>query len=529
MEAALLITGVDVVDETGVRTADVAVDGGRIVAVGPRLPVESAGERIDGSGRLLLPGFVDLHAHSALRPFDDPLLTPKIAQGFTTELICPDGLGPAPVTDATVASRRRYLQGLEPSKAAPWHWRTMGEFLDALAATRPAANMVACVPHSAVREAVMGNADRRPDAREMAAMRDLIEESLAAGCRAVSFGMIYAPGLYADTAELIGIAEAAAAFDVPLVPHVRNEAAGVLESIGEFVRVAELTGAPLHVSHVKLVGVPELLSDLIDLLSSARDRIRLTFDQYPYGAGSTLLSALLPPYAFDGGPAATLERIRDTAERERMARDMHRGLPGWENLFGACGPDNIVVTQAAAPRGAAVSRTVARLAEETGSDPAFAVLDLLSDTELDAAMIDHYSAEEVVREIFVRSGALVGSDGVFNPHPHPRLYGTAPKVLGRFALRDQLITLPDAVTRLAAGPARLLGLDDRGAVAEGLRADLVLIDPARYLDSATYAEPHRTPDGVDLVTVGGAAVWRAGAHTGARPGTVTGGTGAGGI
>ncbi|MGW5387097.1 N-acyl-D-amino-acid deacylase family protein [Nocardia sp. NPDC003963] len=524
MQAALLITDVDIVDETGVRTADVAVEGDRIVAVGPRLPIESAGERIDGAGRLLLPGFVDLHAHSALRVFDEPLLTPKIGQGFTTELICPDGLGPAPVTDVTVESRRRYLQGLEPSVGASWQWRSMGEFLDALAAARPAANMVACVPHSAVREAVMGNADRRPDRREMAAMQDLIEESLAAGCRAVSFGMIYAPGLYADTAELVGIAEAAAKFDVPLVPHVRNEAAGVLESIGEFVRVAELTGAPLHISHVKLVGVPELLADLIDLLGRAQDRIRLSFDQYPYGAGSTLLSALLPPYAFDGGPAATLERIRDPAERERMARDMQRGLPGWENLFGACGPDNIVITQAAGARSADMSKTVARISAETGADPAFAVLDLLSDTDLDAAMIDHYSAEEVVREIFVRSGALVGSDGVFNPHPHPRLYGTAPRVLGRFALRDGLITLPDAVTRLAAGPARLLGLDDRGAVAEGLRADLVLIDPDRYLDNATYADPHRTPDGVELVTVGGEPVWRAGAATGRRPGTVAGGT-----
>lgn len=521
MEAALLITDADVVDETGVRTADVAVDGDRIVAVGPRLPV-AARERVDGTGRLLLPGFVDLHAHSALRVFDEPLLMPKIGQGFTTELICPDGLGPAPVTDATVGGRRRYLQGLEPSAKASWEWRGMGEFLAALASAGPAANMVACVPHSAVREAVMGNADRRPDAREMAAMKDLIEESLAAGCRAVSFGMIYAPGLYADTAELIGIAEAAAKFDVPLVPHVRNEAAGVLDSIGEFVRVAELTGAPLHVSHVKLVGVPQLLSDLIDLLSSAQDRIRLTFDQYPYGAGSTLLSALLPPYAFDGGPAATLERVRDTAERERMARDMHRGLPGWENLFGACGPDNIVITQAAGARGGDMSKTVAQISAETGADPAFAVLDLLADTDLDAAMIDHYSAEEVVREIFVRSGALVGSDGVFNPHPHPRLYGTAPRVLGRFALRDELITLPEAVTRLSAGPARLLGLADRGSVDEGKRADLVLIDPARYVDNATYAEPHHTPDGVDLVTVGGEPVWRAGTATGRRPGTVTG-------
>ncbi|WP_157835675.1 N-acyl-D-amino-acid deacylase family protein [Arthrobacter sp. TB 26] len=520
METELLIAGARVVDEHGIRTADVAVDGGRITAVGPNLPVSSAGERIDGSGRLLCPGFIDLHAHSALRSFDDPLLSAKVGQGFTTELICPDGLGPAPVTDALLPGRKKYLHALEPSTAAPWDWRTMGEFLGALDSSRPATNMVSCVPHSAVRETVIGATSRQPDRREMSAMKDLVGQSLEAGCRAVSFGMIYAPGLYAATDELIGIAEVAARYNVPLVPHVRNEARGVLDSIGEFVRVAELTGAALHVSHVKLVGCADLLGDLIDLLSAAQDRIRLTFDQYPYGAGSTLLAALLPPYAFDGGPAAMLDRLQNPRERERMARDMYRGLDGWENLFEACGPDNVVITQAAAPRDGDIGKTLARIAEETGTDPAFVVMDLLLDTDLDAGMIDHYSAESVVKEIFLRSGALVGSDGVFNPHPHPRLYGTAPKVLGRFALQEKLISVPEAVARLSSRPARLLGLDDRGRIAEGLRADMILLDPERYIDNATFDAPHQYPAGVDLVTVGGTAVWRNGQHTGARPGTV---------
>ncbi|MFW0783634.1 amidohydrolase family protein [Gordonia sp. CPCC 206044] len=522
MDAALALRRADVVTETGIRQADVLVDDGMIVAVGTELTVDSAIRTVDATGLLLCPGFIDLHAHSALQPFDDPLLSAKVGQGFTTELICPDGLGPAPVTDATTDIRRRYLQGLEPSVDAAWEWRSMQSYLDALQGTAPAANMTSCVPHSAVRESVMGNANRAPDRREMAAMKDLVAESLAAGARAVSFGMIYAPGLYADTDELRQIAETAAAYEVPLVPHVRNEAAGVIESIAEFVRVCEETGAHLHISHVKLVGVPHLLTDLLDELSGAHDRIRLTCDQYPYGAGSTLLSALLPGYAFDGGPQATLERVSDRAERERMARDMHAGLPNWENLFAACGPDNIVITQAAGTRGDTVSKTVAQIADDTNTDPAFAVIDLLRDTELDACMIDHYATETVVREIFTSSGALVGSDGVFNPHPHPRLYGTAPRVLGRYALREKLISVPEAIRRLSAGPAQVLGLDDRGVIAPGKRADLVLIDPARYVDTATYADPHQTPPGVELVTVGGQAVWENGSHTGARPGLVSG-------
>ncbi|KAF0964475.1 N-acyl-D-amino-acid deacylase family protein [Rhodococcus sp. T7] len=522
MDAALVIRNADVVTEDGIRRADVLVESGMIVAVGPDLTVGSAGRTVDATGHLLCPGFIDLHAHSALRPFDDPLLSAKVGQGFTTELICPDGLGPAPLSDATVDTRRRYLQGLEPSTNARWDWRSMESYLDALQSAAASANMTSCVPHSAVRESVMGNADRAPDRREMSAMKDLVADSLAAGGRAVSFGMIYAPGLYADTDELRQIAEIAAAYDVPLVPHVRNEAAGVIDSISEFVRVCEETGAHLHVSHVKLVGVPHLLSDLLHTLSEAQDRIRLTCDQYPYGAGSTLLSALLPGYAFDGGPRATLERVSDRSERERMARDMHAGLPHWENLFAACGPENIVITQAAGARRDTVSKTVAAIADETNTDPAIAVIDLLRDTELDACMIDHYSTEKVVREIFTSSGALVGSDGVFNPHPHPRLYGTAPRVLGRYALREQLITVPEAIRRLSTGPAEILGLTDRGVIAPDKRADLVLIDPARYLDTATYDEPHSFPPGVELVTVGGVPVWENGAHTGQRPGVVDG-------
>jgi N-acyl-D-amino-acid deacylase len=520
MEAELVIAGAEVVDEDGARRADVAVSDGQIVAVGPDLPVTSARERIDGRGRMLCPGFIDLHAHSALRVFDEPLLEPKIAQGFTTELICPDGLGPAPVTPELASGRRRYLQALEPSAAASWEWNSIGDFLATLHEARPAPNIVTAVPHSAVREVVVGGASRRADARELAKMQDLVRQGFVEGARALSFGLIYAPGLYADIDELTAMAAVAAEYDAPLVPHVRNEARGVLESIGEFVRVAETTGAPLHVSHVKLVGCPDLLIDLVDLLTDAQDRIRLTFDQYPYGAGSTLLAALLPPYAFDGGPEAALGRVRERSERLRMVRDMERGIVGWENLYAACGPDNIVITQAAGTRARDTGKTLEQIAAECGTDPAVAVLDLISDTDLDVGMIDHYSSEAVVREVFKHPRGLVGSDGVFNPHPHPRLYGTAAKALGRYAIREGLVPVVEAVSRLSSRPARLLGLNDRGLVAPDLRADLVLLDPREFVDTATYDDPLRTPPGVDTVLVGGRPVWRDGKSTGERPGEV---------
>ncbi|WOP19614.1 N-acyl-D-amino-acid deacylase family protein [Raineyella sp. LH-20] len=520
MEAEIVIRAADVVEATGVRRADVALEGGLIAAVGTELPIDSAAEVIDGRGLLLVPGFIDLHAHSALHAFDEPQMSAKVGQGFTTELVSLDGLGPAPLSDAVREDRRRYLAALEPSAAAPWDWTSLADYLEALRAAGPTTSMVTCVPHSAVREVVMGGADRRPTDVELREMQDLVAVCCEAGARAVSFGMIYAPGLFADTAELTAIAEVAARYGVPLVPHVRNEASGVLDSIREFVQVAERTGAPLHISHLKLIGSADLFGDLMALLAEAATRISLTVDQYPYGAGSTILAALLPPYAFAGGPAALLDRLSSRTERTRMAYDMMHGLPGWENLFGACGPEHIVITQAAAPRTDEVGLTVAAIAERTGDDPAGAVLRLLADTALDVGMIDHYASEQMVRDIYRESGSLVGTDGVFNPHPHPRLHGTAPKLLGRFALEERLVDVPEAVRRMSTEPARVLGLRDRGIIAPGYRADLALLDPASFRDSASYQDPIRLPDGVRRVIVDGHVVWREGRHTGLRPGSV---------
>lgn len=520
MEAQTVVRGAEVVTPTEVRRADVAVSDGIITAVAPELLMDSVGEEIDGRGLLLVPGFVDMHAHSALHAFDEPEMTAKIGQGFTTELVCLDGLGPAPVSDEVRDGRRRYLAALEPSRNAPWDWHSLADYLQSLQDARPATSMAACVPHSAVREVVMGGVDRRPAAREIRDMQALVAAGCEAGARAVSFGMIYAPGLFADTAELTAVAAVAARYDVPLVPHVRNEADGIVDSIREFVQVAERTGAPLHVSHLKLIGNAHRFHDLMDLLEAASGRIRLSVDQYPYGAGSTVLSALLPPHALAGGPAAVLDRLASRTERRRLAHDMWHGLPGWENLFASCGPENIVITQAATPWGHTVGRTVAEVAEANGEDPALTVLRVLADTNLDAGMIDHYSSEQVVRDIYRESGSLVGTDGVFNPHPHPRLYGTAGRFLGRFAIEEGIVDVVDAVRRMTTEPARILGLADRGAIVPGLRADLVLLDPTTFRDRSTYQNPIALPDGVECVIVGGQIARRSGRSTGTRTGSV---------
>lgn len=516
----LLIKGARILPGEGPELrADVGLADGRIAAVGSALP-ENSSEVLDASELMLCPGFIDLHAHTALEPFRNPHLEPKISQGFTTELINPDGLAPAPVAEDRRDNRKAYLMALEGPGPEQWSWSTVGEYLEALATAQPATTLVPSIGHNAVRDRIMGGVRRKPTFEELRAMRDEVRLGLEAGARTFSFGLIYMPGAFSDTDELAALAEEAARFGAPLVPHVRNEADGVLDAVGEMIEVARRSGAPLHLSHLKVVGNEHLVEPLLELIDNAHEDIDITFDQYPYGAGSTVMSALLPPWAQEGDTVDALARLGNSDQREAMKRDAEQGLPGWENLYHACGADAIVIAHTASQRAEDIGKTLAELSEERDCHPFVAVMDLLQETRLDVTMVDHYASEETVKTIAQHPLQMIGSDGVFGEHPHPRLYGTAARVLGRYALREQLIPVEEMVARLTSRAAKRIGLTDRGQIEEGLRADLVLLDPAQFIDAATYECPKQTPEGVERVLVAGRTVWMDGKSTGELPGGV---------
>jgi len=394
MAFSVLIKGAEIFPGDGPSLrADVGIDGDRVAAVETSLPANTAAEVIAATGLILCPGFIDMHAHTALEPFRDPQLEPKVAQGFTTEVINPDGLAPAPVAEEGRERRRAYLWSLEGPGPETWPWSTFPEYLDALAETRPATTLVPSIGHNAVRELVMGAADRRPKAEEVRAMREEVRLGLETGARTFSFGLIYMPGAFSETEELVELAREAVPFGAPLVPHVRTEADGVLRAVEEMIEVARRSGAPLHLSHLMVVGNVELVEPLLALIDGASADVDITFDQYPYGAGSTVLSSLLPPWAHAGGPSDTLARLDDPGQREAMARDVERRLPNWDNSYGACGPANIFIAHAPAARAETVGRSLAEVAEELGCDPFVAALDLLKESELDVTMINHYATE----------------------------------------------------------------------------------------------------------------------------------------
>jgi N-acyl-D-amino-acid deacylase len=524
MTGALVLRGATVYPGSGVAfVGDVAVAEGRIAYVTQcheERPPRGAAD-VDARGLMLCPGFIDLHAHSALSSFSDPLQVPKVAQGFTTEVICPDGLAPAPVTRERWRDRRDYLKALEGPGPEEWEWETVDQYLEALDATKPTTSLVPSAAHGAIRDVVVGADDAPPTRSQLAEMRAHVRAALEAGARMLSFGLVYLPGAHAGTDELVTLAEEAALAGVPIVPHVRNEGAGLLDAIEEMLEVARRSGAALHLSHLKALADEGMVGPLLDLLDRASADVDLSFDQYPYGAGSTLLASILPRWAQEGGADASLERLHRPADRARIARDIANGLPGWENLLGTLGPDRIAIAAAAPPNADAAGKTLAELArDEKLQAGVHTALELLRSSRLDVTMILHYAGEDAVREIARHRLQLVGSDGIFGPRPHPRLWGTAARFLGRYAMRDGLLPIDEAVARLTSRPAALLGLSDRGRIAPGLRADLVLLDTERLVDTATYDDPCRPPDGVVGVWVAGERVWREGAHTGARPGGV---------
>jgi N-acyl-D-amino-acid deacylase len=495
----LVVRGATVFPGEGEAAAvDVGIADGTIVAVGGEL----AGEVVEAHGLWLCPGFIDVHAHTALRSYDDPLLVEVLSQGVTTQVICPDGLAPAPVSPGRWAERRDYLRALEGPGPEEWPWATFAEYLEALERTRPAISLVPSVGHGAARDTVIGGERRAPAPAELEAMRREVRAGFEAGATNLSFGLVYLPGAHADTDELVAVAEVAAEFGRPIVPHIRNEGDGLLAAVDEMLEVSRRSGASLHLSHLKSFADERLIEPLLEKVEAAG----LSFDQYPYGAGCTLLASLLPAWAQEGGAAATLARLRDPQALARIAHDVEHGLDGWENLLATAGPERILV------EGVSIA--------ERGSRPVDTVAELLLESELGAQMVMHYASEEAVRAVAQRSSMLLGSDGIFGRHPHPRVAGSAARFLGRYAIREGLVAPEEAIARLTARAADRFGLADRGRIEVGKRADLVLLDPAAYVDTATYQQPLLLADGVVGVWVAGERAWADGAPTGARAGGV---------
>jgi N-acyl-D-amino-acid deacylase len=356
-------------------------------------------------------------------------------------------------------------------------------------------------------------------------MQDLLRQGLAEGACGLSTGLIYPPCCYADTDELIALGRVLAEGQRPLVVHMRSESDRILEALAEMVRVARESDCPVHISHLKVAGRENWprAADVARVLEEGRRAgQRLTADQYPYVAGSTLLGAVLPPWAHDGGTEATLARLALPEARGRLKAMMADPAPvAWDNFWKWSGPEGIVVADIPSGRHPEwLGRSLAEIARDRGQDPFDATFDLLGEERMGVAMVSFSQDEAVVERFLQLPFANVCTDGLLGGRPHPRAYGTYPRILGRYVRERHTLTLEEAVRKMTSQAAEAFGFANHGLVAEGLRANLVVFDPATVADCATFEDPIRFPEGIRDVFVGGEPVVTGGAMTGRRPGIV---------
>lgn len=530
MSLDVLLRNGRVVDGTGAPwfRGAVGIRDGRIATVrrddGARL--ENAEEEVDLAGRVVCPGFVDTHSHSDLRLFSEPTLEPKIRQGITTEVLGQDGFSMAPMhREGGPVEWEDHLSGLDGRLDREWTWETTTEYFDAIEATGIGPNLTMLVGYGTVRFNVLGMSDRAPTGDELDRMGDLIEESLEAGAVGLSTGLVYTPQTNAETDEVRALAERLAPYGRPFVAHIRSERADLWTALDEFVDIGAETGAPLHLSHFKLGGPPQYgkADRATAKLEAARARgVDITADQYPYAAGSTTLSYVLPPWVHAEGPDQALSHLQEPDARERIRRDIEDNrIDGWENPGGYSGFDKVVVTSVPSEANTDLEgMSVAEIGAERGVDPITAALDLLAEENLEVSIVNHFLSEGDVRAIMQYERTGIATDGLFGGKPHPRVYGTYPRVLGTYVREENLFSLEEAVRKMTSLPARAMGLQSKGVLRPGMDADLVVFDPLTIGSPATYEDPHQFPTGLPHVLVDGTFVVRDGETTGETPGSV---------
>lgn len=518
-----------VVDGTGEARyrADVGVVDGRIAAIGA-LAEADATRRVDVSGHVVAPGFVDIHTHSDITLLDNPLAESKVHQGVTTEVVGNCGFSPFPAGPAGVGRLQEALASYLPSETR-WDWNTLDGWAERLGSQGMSVNVAALVGHSALRIAAGVADDRTPKDDELRLMCTLAAQAVEQGAFGLSTGLTLPPSSYASTEEVITLTEAIASYDDAFyATHVRAWAGQHIKAREEAVQVAREAGLPVQISHMNISDsrVHGEASEVMRVIEGARrDGLDITCDVYPYTAGASTLSQLLPSWVQAGGVPAMLERLRDPGLRKRVREETARGwldgLP-WEW-------DCLVISEVRSDQNRdEVGFSVAEIADRRDMEPAQVLLTLIDEEDNHVRGVMHNRTEEDVRFFLRHSSTMIGSDGRAispeGPHsrskPHPRYYGTYPRILGRYVREVSLLTLEEAISKMTSFPARRLGLRDRGRVAEGCFADLVVFDPETVIDRATFEAPHQFPIGVSHVLVNGEAVIAYGEHTGVRPGLV---------
>jgi len=534
VEYDVVIRGGTIYDGSGSPpfVGDLAIRGDTIAAIGSLGNARGRVE-IDAAGLAIAPGFINMLSWATESLIADGRSQSDIRQGVTLEVFG-EGWSMGPLNEAM---KREMLERQGDIKyEIPW--TTLGEYLEYLVQRGVSTNVASFVGATTVRIHVLGYENRPPTPEEMERMRQLVRQAMEEGALGVGSSLIYAPGFYASTEELIELCTVAAEYGGMYISHIRSEGNRLLEAIDELIRIAREAKIPAEIYHLKAAGRANWpkLDEAIRRIEAARAQgLRITANMYPYTAGATGLNAAMPPWVQEGGHRAWIERLKNPAIRERVKREMRTPTDRWENLYLMAGsPENVLLVgfKNEALK-SLIGKTLADVARVRGRSPEDTIIDLVIEDDSRVGAVYFLMSEENVRKQIALPWMSFGSDaeslapeGVFlKSNPHPRAYGTFARVLGRYVREEKVIPLEEAIRRMTSLPAENLKLDRRGRLKVGYFADVVIFDPAKIQDHATYERPHQYATGVIHVFVNGVQVLKDGEHTGATPGRVVRGPG----
>ncbi len=535
VEYDLILRGGNLYDGSGdrPRMADIAIRNDTIAAIGDLSKAHGKAE-INARGLAVAPGFINMMSQAGQTLIVDGKAQSDIRQGITLEVLGEgESMGPL-----SPRMKEALLKGQGDTRNDVG-WTTLDEFLRFIENRGITPNVASFIGAATPRIHVIGYDDRPPTEEELSLMQKLVGQAMEEGALGVASALIYPPGSFAKTAELAALAGAAAKYGGLYISHIRSEGDDIVQAIGEFLRIVREAGIRGEIFHLKTGGRDNWtkMDQVIEIVEKARaEGLEVTADAYPYAAGMTGLVASLPAWIQDGGIEAAIKRMKDPATRDRIIREMKEPAKGWESLYRQCGsPDRILLVafgkESLKPL---VGKTLAQAAEIRGKSPEETAIDLLIEDNCQVTAIYFNQSEENLRKTlplpwlsFCTDESSYAPEGIFlESGAHPRAYGTYPRILGKYVRDEKLMTLQEAVRKMSALPAETLRIERRGRLQVGYFADVVVFDPDKVKDLATYENPHQYSTGIVHVLVNGVPVLRDGEHTGAKPGRVVRGPGA---
>jgi N-acyl-D-aspartate/D-glutamate deacylase len=523
----IVIKNARIIDGTGSPwfMADIGIADGKIQNMGA-IVAGDAKRSIDAAGKVACPGFIDLHNHSDITAPALPGCESNLMQGVTTAVVGNCGLSMAPASPETVGLLKEYLAPfLVKGFDYGWDWESLGQYNEKINRAQVAMNLAPLVGHGTLRIAAAGFKKEPLSEQETATMKQLLVQSLKDGAFGMSSGLIYPPGCFADTEELIRLGAILKQYGRIYTSHIRDEADQLIESVEEAIRIGEQNGIPVQISHHKAIGANNWgkVRITLEMIEKARARgVDVSCEAYPYIAGSTTITSILPIWVMEGGIEQMLDRLAQNESREKVLNEFEaKGndikSAGWDGIFIASCPPK--------PEYEGKSLEAIVKAKNRSDAPYVAFLDLLLETKGDSTVVKFFMDEADVRTVLSSPTAAVITDSWSTTpsaggKPHPRSYGTFPRVLGKYVREEKLMSLETAVQKMTALPASKIGIFDRGVLKQGLWADIVVFDPEKISDQATFEAPHQYPVGIDYILVNGQVAVENGSQNPSRFGKV---------